>query len=791
MLLLLLVAAPIYLAIGDTFDAVVTFTAVIPIAAVGILLEGRSERTLQRLRQMTAPTAIVRRDGNDVSVSVEEVVVGDVIQIREGDVVAADGHVVDGTQLLVDESSLTGESVPIEKSVTGNSHETQVRAGTTVLSGRALIEVDATGPRTEYAAIGQLVASIDQPNTPLQRSVRRLVWAFASVAAVFVAGVVAVELIRGHTVGRSIIAGVSLAIAALPEEFPMVYTLYLGLGAWRLAREHALVRRLPGVETLGSTTVICTDKTGTVTEGRMAVGAVFCVDESSGEEKSVLRAAVLASEPDPFDPLERALLTYATAAQVAIEQLHAYELVADYPFDPADKYVTHVWQRADGRILVAAKGSLEGVLAHAKTGPAQQRAVHEAHERLAASGMRVLAVAAGEADRAAGSRADDEVCLELVGLVAFSDPVRVGVAEALAECRAAGIRVVLITGDHPMTAHAVVEALDLPHTDDAGTDRLATGTDIDAASDAELDELVRHTNVFARTQPGHKHRLVAALRRGGEVVAMTGDGINDAPALREADIGVAMGARGTEVARSAATIVLLDDNFATIVRAVREGRRIFDQLQRAFAYLVAFHPPLLLVAFIVPLLDRPLMLLPIHLVLLELVLHPVVSLVFETDPPDPDLMVRPPRSASTGLIGSWLWRPLAVGITLAAGVLATYLFALERLPAAESRAVGFTTLMVGQLVIVLVERSPRHAVWRRGSTPITGVVAAIAVAFVGVLLVAIYVGPIARVLRFETFPATWWPGMIAVAILTTTWSEFAKQDRRVGASQTSLTDDDR
>jgi P-type Ca2+ transporter type 2C len=687
--------------------------------------------------------------------------------------------------LLVDESSLTGESQPVTKSVAGDGHETGVSAGTTVLSGRALVEIVATGARTEYANIATLVAGIEEQATPLQKSVRRLVWSFATVAAVFVVGVVGIELLRGHSWARSIIAGVSLAIAALPEEFPMVYTLYLGLGAWRLARERALVRRLPGVETLGSTTVICTDKTGTITEGRLAVVAVIPLGDNDGDRRSVLRAAVLASEPDPFDPLEKALVGSAAAEQIQASALHANEFVADYPFDPTDKYVTHVWRQGDGRVLVAAKGSLEGILGHCDTTPAQRQAAHDANEGLASSGMRLLAIAYRESAQVGRTRDEDEAGLKLVGLVAFSDPVRAGVPEALAECRDAGIRVIMITGDHPTTAHAVAEALGLPHTDDEGVDRVAIGTDIDQASDAELDDILRTTNVFARTHPAHKHRLVAALRRGGEIVAMTGDGINDAPALREADIGIAMGERGTEVARSAATIVLLDDNFATIVGAVREGRRIFDQLQRAFAFLVAFHPPLLIVAFVIPLLDRPLMFFPVHLVLLELVLHPVVSVVFETDPPDPDLMVRPPRPAAVGLIGPWLWRSVGLGVTLSVGVLTTYVVALGRVPVVQARAAGFATLLLGQLVLVFVERSPTRAVWHRDAPAATAVVRWIAAAFVVVLAAGIYVAPVARVLRFGAFPTAWWPAIIAIALATTGWSEPFKgrrlrADRRLG-----------
>lgn len=775
MLLLLLVAAPTYLAIGDTLDAVITFAAIVPIALVGLVLEGRAERTLDELRRMTAPTALAMRDGVETTVPADTLVVGDVLVVREGDVVPADGRVLDAPQLLVDESSLTGESLPLAKASAGDDDAVLVWAGTTVLSGRGVVEVVATGPRTRYAAIGALVASVAEPPTPLQRSVRRLVWSFAAVASVFVVAVAAVELARGRGWGDAVIAGVSLAIAALPEEFPMVYTLYLGLGAWRLARERALVRRLPGVETLGATTVICTDKTGTLTEGRLAVGEVTALTGVTVRE--VLEAAVLASEPDPFDPLDMALVAYARQHGVDVDALHRGELVVDHPFDTTDKYLSHVW-RHGRELTVSAKGAMEGVLAHAIDDGAARAQLTADHSRLADAGMRVIAIARGTAAGPDVTRAEHEADLRVLGLVAFTDPVRAGVQEALAECRTAGIRVVMITGDHPTTAHAVAEALDLPHTDADGADRIAVGSELDGADDAAVAELVRTTNAFARTRPEHKHRLIAALRAQGEVVAMTGDGINDAPALREADIGVAMGARGTEVAREAATIVLLDDNFATIVAAVRGGRRIFDQLQRAFAYLVAFHAPLLVVAFVVPLLDRPLLLLPVHLVVLELLLHPIIALVFETDPPSPTLMTRPPREPGTGLVGRWLWRPAALGVTLSLGVLFTYLAAADRMPERQARAVGFSVLLLGQLVLVLVERSPQRSLWHSDAPRVTPTLLAVLAASVAALAVGLWVAPMARLLQLEPFPALWWLVVTAVVVGTTCWSELLKRRNR-------------
>jgi Ca2+-transporting ATPase len=796
MVALLLVAAPTYLLIGDTTDAVVALAALGPIVAVGWLLESRAERTLDRLRRLTAPTATVVRGGRERTVPAEELVEGDVLWVHEGDIVPADARALDLTQLHVDESSLTGESLPVAKGP-GPGDDALLWAGTTVLSGRALATVTATGAGTRYGRIGALVAGVRQSQTPLQQALGRLVRALAVVAAVFCAAVVAAELLHGDGWGDAIIAGVSLAIAAIPEEFSMVYTLYLALGAWRLVQQRALVRRLPSVETLGSTTVICTDKTGTLTHGHLAVAGIWAAGDrrddggphdEGGEaltpaEADLLEAAVLACEPRPFDPLDVAIVDYAAARGVDTTGLHDGALVADWPFDPTDKYLTHLWRGADGRHRVAAKGSVEGILRHTAPAPDLDGAA-AANEALSAEGMRVVAVAAADPGGPSGDRAHDEAGLRLLGLVAFSDPAREGVAEALAECRAAGVRVIMITGDHPATAHALAEGLGLPH-ESGGADVVATGDDLDAASPDRLDELAATANVFARTRPEQKHQLVGALRRQGEVVAMTGDGVNDAPALREAHIGVAMGHRGTEVAREAASLVLLDDNFATIVAAVRDGRRVFDNLTRAFAYLIAFHPPLLLGALVVPLLGRPLLLLPVHLVLLELLLHPVVSLVFQADPADRDVMRRPPRPVGEALRLGALARPYAVGSVLAAVIIAEYLVAQSAWPTGEARALAFSTLLASQVVLLLSMRSPDRPLWASGR-PWTRTLVVVVVVITVVAPAVVYVGPLAELLHLTPFPPAAWL-LVAALAATTAWSEpFKGRGPRAGTGRLPL-----
>ena len=743
MTILLLIAAPTYLALRDYLSAGVVLAALVPVTAVTVVLEARAEHALAELNRRAALTARVWRDGQLITVATVALVPGDRVELREGDVVPADGRLTDALQIAIDEAALTGESQPVAKDPVGAP---EVFAGTSVVSGSGTFDVTATGLRTRYGQVGELVGAAREVPTRLQRLVRRLVVGLGIAAGGLSVIVAGIELARGQGWEAAIIAGVSLGIATVPEEVPLVYTLYLALGARRLARERSLVRRLSGVETLGSTTVIGTDKTGTLTLGKVDVGATVTADGHRHEggtptaaTRELLRAAVLASEPDPFDPLEQAIIGFAERNGVRARELHHGELVRDYAFDPADKYLSHVW-RHGGELRIFAKGAPESILERCNADREVRARATRANQALGDEGMRVIAVAAGVLPALGADRAADEEHLEFLGLIASRDPLRPGVSQALADCSAAGIRIIMITGDHPVTAHAVAEGLGMPHEDTA----IAVGDDLDAADDTELRRLVGECNIFARIRPDQKHRLVGALKAEEQVVAMTGDGINDAPALREADIGVAMGQRGTEVARASAMLVLLDDNFATIVTAVREGRRIFGNLQRAFSYLVSFHTPLVLSALLIPLTGQPLLLLPLTLILLQIVVHPTVSLVFEADPGDPAAMRRPPRPPGFGLLTRReLVTPLVRGLALTAAVVSLYLARLAQgASSAQARSLAFATLLLGQLLLVLIERAGPEPVWRvgaRGNRVLPAVVTLTLAA-----LVTIFVVPAAR-----------------------------------------------
>lgn len=753
MVILLTVAGVSYLFLGDHFDAVVVAVALVPIFGVTAILEFRSDRALERLSELSPPRARVRRDGLESDIPAWEVVPKDILLLREGDVIAADGTVLETSRLLVDESALTGESLPVEKRA-GSGAEAIVLAGTIVRSGRAVALVERTGAQTEYGSIGRTLGEIRVRRSPIERSIHRVVYQVGIGVVVACAFVVGIQRWHGDPWASALIAGVSLAMAAIPEELPMVYTLYLALGAWRLAKDNALVRQLSSVETLGSTTVICVDKTGTLTFGELAMEDVFAVDGASRER--VLQVARFASDTRSGDPLDAAILA---TVQQPNGQVREFEL----PFDPGRRYAAAIWRVGERRVL-AVKGAYEALLA--RSAPMERRALDEFIEVQGSRGARVLAIAQAEVE--AGDAAIAESApLTVIGLIALADRVRPAALELILRCRSAGIRTMMITGDHPSTARAVALACGLDATTVAsGEEDLATW------DDDELRSRIATIDVFARVRPEQKLRIVRALHDNGDVVAMTGDGTNDALALREADIGVAMGRGGTEVARAAADLVLLDDDVTTIVRAVADGRRIFHNLRHAFSYLNSFHAPLLISAFALPLVGAPILLLPIHLIWLELIVHPTSALVFENDPAEPDLMTSPPRSPSASLLGRADWiRALLIGGTLALAVIATYLIAMHLgLTEDAARSAGIVAMIGGQTVLVFVERAGWRPIWR---VPLTGNQAMLPVAIgtIASVAVAIYWTPFARALHLAPISLTVAAVALAAGVAAVLWMQ--------------------
>jgi P-type Ca2+ transporter type 2C len=710
MALMLAVAGVVYLLLGDTKDGVILLAAIAPVLGVDVLLEARSRQALKRLAAAVKPRARVVRDGMEQEVPSEELVPGDALVFREGDILHADGVVRRSANLTLDESQLTGESEPVRKQshagpVTGTAEADRAFfAGSLVLAGHGLGEITSTGPRTRFGRIAHLVAESAPEPTPLQKKTGQMVRRLGLAAAVVAVAVFLLAWWRSDDVYHSMLTALSVAIAAVPEEFALVFTIFLSMGAYRLSRRGVLVRRLAAVETLGSTTVICTDKTGTLTAGQFVLDAHLGLAEGV-TENALLEAAVLACEPEPTDTMERALVAHCEEHGIHPGPLYAeWSLEHDYDFDAIGKHMSHCWRRVRGGPdpwRISAKGALEGIVEHCELLAGERERAESANAGLAAKGMRVLAVAERRGPLMTGTRERDEVGLRLLGLVAFHDPLRRQVPAAVAECGRAGIEVKIVTGDHALTAHAIADAAGVPHVDSG----IVTGDELDTLPPDVRDRRIRESAIFARVRPEQKHAIVETLSRSGEVVAMTGDGINDAPALRRADIGISYGIRGTEVARAAADLVLLDDDFAALVATIREGRGIYANIQRAFLYLLSFKLRIVGLALCVPLAGLPAFFQPVHLVWLELIIHPVSALVFEAEPPPADVMRRPPRDPRAPLVSRRrALRSLCSGAVLMIAALWAYAAHLEH-GVEYARTLGIAALIAGSLLLVWAERA--------------------------------------------------------------------------------------
>ena len=745
MFLLLLAAAALYLALGDRAEGLLLGGFAVLTVALALLQHQRSRKALDALRALSAPQARVLRGGAPRRVPAAEVVPGDLLLLEEGERVAADARVIRGSALSADESLLSGEIVPVAKPAGA-----LVFAGTLVVGGHGAAEVQATGGDTEAGRIGALMLQQQPLRTRLQRDTARLVRVLGMLGAAASVGVVAVSVARGASWLEAGLSAVALAMALLPEEFALAMVVFFALGALRLARQQVLVRRASAIESLGTATVLAVDKTGTLTCNRMRVRAACAADEPAelwwdvGDAtpaglsiEALLRAAALASREHSADPLDRALLALPTGRRP-----EGARLLHEEPLAEGRPMVSAIWQSADGRVA-ACKGAAEAVLGRCTLDDAGRHAWAQRAGVLAERGWRVLGVAA--------ARGADEAPFTWLGLIAFEDPLRDSVPEAVRRAHEAGIAVCLLTGDAPQTALAIARQAGI--VGDGA--KALLGTDIDAMDDDALAQATRGHAVFARVTPAHKLRLVRALQSGGEIVAMTGDGVNDAPALRAADIGIAMGAHGTDVAREAATLVLLDDDFGHLVEAVSQGRRLFDNLRKAMLYIVAIHVPIAGLALLPLLAGLPPVLLPAHVALTEMVIDPMCTLGYESLPAEREHMRRPPRPPGERLVGRrLLLLGAAQGALLLAAALAVDAWALAQgLGADGARFLGFATLTSGNLALALVDASRQSAVHARIARPF----AWIALAALAALAVCVGVPGLRALFGFA------WPGALPTA----------------------------
>ncbi len=711
MLMLLVACGIVYLILGDPQEATLLLCGVFFILGITFVQEQKTERALDALKDLSSPRTTVIRDGTRIVISSRDVVCGDVVVLGEGDRIPADGILTSASNLQVDESVLTGESLAVSKRCAtaldspmappGGDGTPFVFSGTLVTSGNGIFTVTATGSTTAFGNIGAALFDIQLEGTRLQGEVSTLVRRIA-IFSLFTCFAVTVIYGLEHSLWlKGILTGLSLAMAMIPEEFPVVLTVFLAIGAWRLSKANVLARRIPVIETLGSATILCVDKTGTLTENRMKViDAVPFLTEGSEvtDAAGVIHAAALASTPKPFDPMEKAIFAaVSTTARLPTSET----LTQQFAVSPELPAMTNVWNDADG-LLAVCKGAPETVLNLCHASGDLRKAVHLEVERLAANGLRVLGVAQRRDSSNTVWKAQTEIDFAFVGLIGLADPIRSDVPPAIAECHRAGIRVVMITGDHPQTALAIAAQAGI--TTDGG---VTTGAELVDLTEAALVETVKRTDVYARITPEQKLRLVKALIANGDVVGMTGDGVNDAPALKAAHIGIAMGERGTEVAREAASLILLGDRFASIVDAVRTGRRIYDHIQKAMAYIVAVHIPIAGMTLIPAIMGWPEALLPVHILFLELVIDPACTIAFEAEPASDDIMQRKPRDPKakmfTGRIFGVAMLQGAISLLMTLGIYMTALLGWRN--TGDAIALSFATLVLSNILLMFANRS--------------------------------------------------------------------------------------
>ncbi|MDD5634473.1 MAG: cation-translocating P-type ATPase [Candidatus Omnitrophica bacterium] len=724
MLLLLIGCGLIYLFLGEPKDALILLSFVFVVVGITFYQKRKTERTLEALRDLSSPRALVIRDGREKRIAGREVVKDDIIILREGDRVPVDAVVISCSNLSVDESLLTGESAPVRKSEwDGKEKATQpggddlafVYSGTLVVQGRGIVKAISVGIHTEMGKIGKVLREIREEDTLLQKETNKIVRKF-SIAGIILCLLVMVVygLTRGSWL-NGILSGLTLSMAMLPEEFPVVLLIFLTLGAWRISKSHVLTRRAPVIETLGAATVLCSDKTGTLTLNSMHLTSLCTrgnyYDIEKEKTKSLPEAVhdlieygILASQKDPFDPIEKEIIRVGEFYLSGSEHIHNnWKLVKEYPLSKALLALSHVWESPDKQnFVIAAKGSPEAIADLCHLDDASQTEITKCIEEMAERGLRILGVAKASFRKTDLPDAQHDFTFKFVGLLGFIDPLRPTVPQAVKEAHGAGMRVIMITGDYPVTAKHIAKKIGLKNPEEC-----ITGAELGKMDQLELREKIKTINIFARVIPEQKLLIVNALKANGEIVAMTGDGVNDAPALKSANIGIAMGERGTDVAREASALVLLNDDFSSIVHAVKLGRRIFDNLKKAVAYIFAIHVPIAGMSFLPILFQMPIVLLPAHIAFLELIIDPACSTVFEACPEENNIMKRPPRDLRESLFDKKTFiYSLLQGLSILTVVFMVFVAALYLGKGElEARTLAFATLVFANIIVIMTNLS--------------------------------------------------------------------------------------
>jgi Ca2+-transporting ATPase len=792
MFLLLVACGTLYLFLGDVEEGLMLLSFVFVIMGIEFYQEKKTEKALDALKDLASPRALVIRDGIEKRIPGKEVVTDDIVVLQEGDRVPADALVLSCINLMADESLLTGESVPVRKRegkeeelvfTPGGDDIPYVYSGSMIVQGNGIVKVTATGLKTEIGKIGKALESVKEEPTKLKKEMGILIKRLAIIGISLCALVIVIYTLTRGDLLKGFLAGITLAMAMLPEEFPVVLTVFLAIGAWRMSKKNVLTRKPAAIETLGSATVLCTDKTGTLTQNKMTVTRLFNGSDfhlvSSNTEfpelfHEIIEYGILSSQVNPYDPMEKAITGIGDKYLLNTEHIHADWLMEkEYPLSQEMLAMSRVFNSTGTKgKIIAAKGAPEAIFDLSHLDSTAKVKYDKAVAEMASAGLRVLGVAKATVNPGNLPEIQHDFNFEFVGLIGLSDPIRENVPDAVEECHKAGIRVIMITGDYPITAINIAKEIGLRNPE-----MCITGNELHEMSEEELCVRIKKVNVFARVIPEQKLKIVNALKKNNEIVAMTGDGVNDAPALKTANIGIAMGEKGTDVAREASSLVLMDDNFASIVGAVKMGRRIFDNLQKALGYIFAIHVPIAGLSLIPVLFaDMPLVLWPVHIVFLELIIDPACSIIFEAEKEERNVMSRPPKDINEPFFGP---KKILLGCTQGVGILVMTLlvyFIGHKMGYSEMavRTLTFVTLIASNIAIITSNRSWTANFFQIILTPNKAVkwVVGGAVFF---LILILNIPFLLKLFQFEKIGLVETLICLVAGLFSVTWFEFYKQ----------------
>ncbi len=790
MLILLLVASFIYFISGNIGDGIFLVVAIVFQAAISLYQYSRSKNALEKLKDFSQPKCKVIRNGGIVEIRSEELVIGDSLMVEEGTSITADGTIVQSNDFSVNESILTGESFAVYKDNT--KEDKYIYSGTTVASGLAIATITAVGNETKLGKIGTSLAGITEEETPLEMQIANFVKKMAIVGAVVFVIVWAINYWHSHLLLNSLLQSLTLAMSILPEEIPVAFTVFMALGAWRLMKMGIVVKQMKTVETLGSATVICTDKTGTITENKMSLAKLYLLssnriseakNQQADDERRLIELAMWASEPIPFDPMEIALHN-AYEGITQCDERPNYKLIHEYPLGGKPPMMTHVFEDSTGNRIVAAKGAPEALIEVSSLTVSEKQQIKEAIDLLAADGYRVLAVGVSDFSGDNYPQKQQDLSFQFTGIVAFYDPPKGNIRKVLGDFYAAGISVKIITGDNAATTAAIARQIEF-----RGYDNTISGDDLMALQPDMLKTCVHNSAIFTRMFPEAKLKIINALKSNNEIVAMTGDGVNDGPALKAAHIGIAMGKKGTEIAKQAASLILIEDDLSKMVDAIAMGRKIYANLKKAIQYIISIHIPIILTVFLPLALGwvYPNIFSPIHIIFLEMLMGPTCSIVYENEPMEKNTMLQRPKALTTTFFN---WKELSTsivqGLVITVGTLFVYRYSVAMgYDEALTRTMTFTVLIAANIFLTLVNRSFYYSILTtlQYKNNMVLLIIAITIAIVGPML---FVQPLVGFFQFEALNLSQLAICLGVGFVAVVWFEIVKLVRRIKGRRTGL-----